>query len=44
MLKRSVILAHPLPGSFNHAFAETAVGRLRGNSHMPAGAEEHRAG
>lgn len=29
----SVILAHSVPGSFNHAVAETAVAQLRGNSH-----------
>ena len=29
----SVILAHPDPGSFNHAIAETAVAELRRNGH-----------
>ena len=29
----SIILAHPDPGSFNHAIARAAVDRLRGNGH-----------
>jgi NAD(P)H dehydrogenase (quinone) len=29
----SVILAHPVPGSFNHALAEAAVAQLRRNGH-----------
>jgi NAD(P)H dehydrogenase (quinone) len=29
----SVILAHPTPGSFNHAIAATAVAALRANGH-----------
>jgi NAD(P)H dehydrogenase (quinone) len=32
-LNISVILAHPSPGSFNHAVAETAVSELRRNGH-----------
>jgi NAD(P)H dehydrogenase (quinone) len=30
----SVILAHPNPGSFNHAIAETALSALRARSHQ----------
>jgi len=29
----SLILAHPAPGSFNHAIAETAIAELRRNGH-----------
>jgi putative NADPH-quinone reductase len=32
-MKISVILAHPEPGSFNHAIADTAVTELRLNGH-----------
>lgn len=32
-MKISVILAHPRPGSFNHAIAELAVSTLRGEGH-----------
>ena len=32
-MKVSVILAHPHPGSFNHAIAETVTGTLRQNGH-----------
>jgi NAD(P)H dehydrogenase (quinone) len=32
-MKISVILAHPLPGSFNHAIAQEAVGELARNGH-----------
>ena len=32
-MKISVILAHPKPGSFNHALAETAVTTLRKSGH-----------
>jgi NAD(P)H dehydrogenase (quinone) len=32
-MKISVILAHPTPGSFNHAIAETATEALSGNRH-----------
>jgi len=33
-MKISVILAHPDPGSFNHAIARTAVERLEHNGHQ----------
>ena len=33
VMKISVILAHPAPGSFNHAIAETATAELRRNGH-----------
>jgi NAD(P)H dehydrogenase (quinone) len=33
-LNVSVILAHPVPGSFNHAVAETAVARLLRKGHI----------
>jgi NAD(P)H dehydrogenase (quinone) len=32
-MKISVILAHPTPGSFNHAIAEAAIKALNGNGH-----------
>ena len=32
-MKISVILAHPNPGSFNHAIASTAADALRQNGH-----------
>jgi NAD(P)H dehydrogenase (quinone) len=32
-MKISVILAHPTPGSFNHAIAEAAIEILNGNGH-----------
>jgi NAD(P)H dehydrogenase (quinone) len=32
-MRISVILAHPTPGSFNHAIAEAAIGALNGNGH-----------
>jgi NAD(P)H dehydrogenase (quinone) len=32
-MKVSIILAHPNPGSFNHAIARTAADALRGNGH-----------
>ena len=32
-MKISIILAHPNPGSFNHAIATTAAGALRRNGH-----------
>ena len=33
-MKISIILAHPNPGSFNHAIASTAAETLRGNGHQ----------
>ncbi len=33
-MKISVILAHPTPGSFNHAIARTATEALTGNGHI----------
>jgi putative NADPH-quinone reductase len=35
-MRISVILAHPRPGSFNHAIAETAVQALQRNGHQVA--------
>jgi NAD(P)H dehydrogenase (quinone) len=32
-MKMSIILAHPNPGSFNHAIADTAANTLRQNGH-----------
>ena len=32
-MKISIILAHPNPGSFNHAIANTAAETLRYNGH-----------
>jgi putative NADPH-quinone reductase len=32
-MRLSVILAHPQPGSFNHAIAAAAIGEARGNGH-----------
>jgi NAD(P)H dehydrogenase (quinone) len=32
-MRISLILAHPTPGSFNHAIAEAAIGALNGNGH-----------
>jgi putative NADPH-quinone reductase len=32
-MKKSLILAHPDEGSFNHAIAKAALGRLEGNGH-----------
>jgi putative NADPH-quinone reductase len=32
-MKVSILLAHPNPGSFNHAIAQTAADALRGNGH-----------
>ena len=32
-MRVSVILAHPDPGSFNHAIARRAVAALQGNGH-----------
>jgi NAD(P)H dehydrogenase (quinone) len=36
VMKISVILAHPVPGSFNHALAEAAAEQLRSNGHEVA--------
>jgi putative NADPH-quinone reductase len=35
-MRISIIVAHPNPGSFNHAIATTAVGTLRKNGHAAA--------
>jgi NAD(P)H dehydrogenase (quinone) len=35
-MKASVILAHPRPGSFNHAIADTVAATLRGSGHRVA--------
>ena len=34
-VKISIILAHPAPGSFNHALAQTALSELTRNGHEP---------
>lgn len=40
----SVILAHPVSGSFNHAIAETAVDALRRNGHSVSFHDLHAEG
>jgi NAD(P)H dehydrogenase (quinone) len=40
----SVILAHPMPGSFNHAIAETAVAELHRNGHVVSFHDLYREG
>jgi putative NADPH-quinone reductase len=43
-MKLSVILAHPNPGSFNHAIAETTVAELRRGGHVVSFHDLYREG
>jgi NAD(P)H dehydrogenase (quinone) len=40
----SVILAHPAPGSFNHAIAKTVIAELQTRGHMVAFHDLYREG
>ncbi len=43
-MRVSVILAHPCPGSFNHAIANSALQILRRNGHQVAFHDLHQEG
>lgn len=40
----SVVLAHPVPGSFNHALADAVVAELRGEDHAASFHDLYREG